>query len=182
MIDPAPEPPHRPVGGVPGQSARSREPTSGRLSPLSLAALAVYLLLQVGVPLRYVLYPGSVNWHEQGFRFAWRVMLVEKAGQVEFTVLTGSDDRRYVVYPREQLTPLQYKMMSTQPDMIQQFARHLQQTFVAQGHRHVRVYADAWASLNGRPRQRLIDPTVDLASAPWTLRPKPWILPLQNSS
>ncbi len=167
---------------TPRRGAPTGATASGRLALPALAALVVYLLLQVSIPLRYVLYPGSVNWHEQGFRFAWRVMLVEKAGQVEFTVLTGTDDRRYVVYPREQLTPLQYKMMSTQPDMIQQFARHLRQTFVAQGHRRVRVYADAWASLNGRPRQRLIDPTVDLASAPWTLRPKPWILPLQNSS
>lgn len=123
-----------------------------------------------------------MNWHEQGFRFAWRVMLVEKAGQVEFTVLTGDDDRRYVVYPRELLTPLQYKMMSTQPDMIQQFARHLKQTYQARGHERVRVYADAWASLNGRPRQRLVDPSVDLASEPWSLTPKRWIVPLQSSS
>lgn len=155
---------------------------SRHLGRASLGLAGAYLLLQLGVPLRFLLYPGDVNWHEQGFRFAWRVMLVEKAGQVEFTVLTGADDRRYVVYPRELLTPLQYKMMSTQPDMIQQFARHLQQTFQAQGHQRVRVYAEAWASLNGRPRQRLIDPGVDLANEPWSLWPKRWILPLQNSS
>jgi len=155
---------------------------SGRLGRAPLGLAGAYLVLQLVVPLRFVLYPGDVNWHEQGFRFAWRVMLVEKAGQVEFTVLTGADERRYVVYPRELLTPLQYKMMSTQPDMIQQFARHLQQTFQAQGHERVRVYAEAWASLNGRPRQRLIDPGVDLANEPWSLWPKRWILPLQNSS
>jgi hypothetical protein len=159
----------------------ARPDSSGRLSPLSLAALAAYVLVQLSVPMRYLLYPGNVNWHEQGFRFAWRVMLVEKAGQVEFTVLTD-DDRRYVVYPRDTLTPLQYKMMTTQPDMIQQFARHLQQRFIGEGHQRVRVYADAWASMNGRRRQRLVDPTVDLASAPWTIWPKPWIVPLQNSS
>jgi vitamin K-dependent gamma-carboxylase len=155
---------------------------SGRLGPATFAALAVYLMAQLTVPLRYVLYPGNVNWHEQGFRFAWRVMLVEKAGQVEFTVLTGADDRRFVVYPRERLTPLQYKMMSTQPDMIQEFARSLRQTFLANGYDRVRVYADAWVSMNGRPRQRLIDPRVDLAGAPWSLAPSSWILPLQNSS
>jgi vitamin K-dependent gamma-carboxylase len=155
---------------------------AGRLGSAGLAAVAVYLMIQIAVPLRYLLYPGNVNWHEQGFRFAWRVMLVEKAGQVEFTVLTGADDRRFVVYPREQLTPLQYKMMSTQPDMIQQFARHLRNGFRAQGYDRVRVYADAWAAMNGHPRQRLIDPRVDLASAPWSLAPSPWILPLQNSS
>jgi len=164
----------------------SEEPGAGAagggLSRVGASLLLAYLALQVALPLRHLLYPGEVNWHEQGFRFAWRVMLVEKAGQVQFKVLTDADDRAFEIYPRELLTPLQYKMMSTQPDMIQEFARHLQHTFIAQGHDRVRVYADAWASLNGRPRQRLVDPNVDLASAPWSLAPKTWILPLQNSS
>jgi vitamin K-dependent gamma-carboxylase len=155
---------------------------SGRLTAAGAGLIAGYLLLQLGTPLRYLLYPGNVNWHEQGFRFAWRVMLIEKAGQVEFNVVTDADDKRFVVYPRELLTPLQYKMMSTQPDMIQEFAGHLKQRFEAQGHARVRVYATAWASLNGRPRQRLIDPAVDLGSVPRSLAPKSWILPLQNSS
>jgi hypothetical protein len=159
-----------------------RSAARGGLGTLGAASLGVYLALQIATPLRHLLYPGNVNWHEQGFRFAWRVMLVEKAGQVEFTVLTGKDDRRFVIYPRETLTPLQYKMMTTQPDMIQQYARALKDRFVSEGHAHVRVYAEAWASLNGRPRQRLIDPSVDLASVPWSLAPKSWILPLQNSS
>jgi hypothetical protein len=164
-------------------TSRAAEGTSsGRLAPISFAALAAYLAVQLALPLRYLLYPGQVNWHEQGFRFAWRVMLVEKAGQVEFTVVTDDDDRRFVIYPRETLTPLQYKMMTTQPDMIQEYAQHLSRRFSAAGHRRVRVYADAWAALNGRPRQRLIDPGVDLARAPRSLWPKPWILPLQNSS
>jgi vitamin K-dependent gamma-carboxylase len=166
-----------------GASPPSPPPSdTGRLARPSLALLAAYLLVQLSLPLRHVLYPGNVNWHEQGFRFAWRVMLVEKAGQVEFRVVTGADDQRFVVYPRETLTPLQYKMMTTQPDMILEFAHYLRQRFVGEGHERVRVYADAWASLNGRPRQRLIDPAVDLGSEPWTLWPKPWILPLQNSS
>jgi hypothetical protein len=168
------------------RSAHLPEPhaggATGRLGRFGAAALAGYLAIQVATPLRFVLYPGNVNWHEQGFRFAWRVMLVEKAGQVEFRLLAGDDDRRFSIYPRETLTPLQYKMMSTQPDMIQEYARALQQSYAAQGYEHVRVYADAWVSLNGRPRQRLIDPNVDLASVPWSLAPKVWILPLQNSS
>lgn len=156
------------------RAARQNHP----LGPLALGLMAAYLLVQVAVPLRFLMYPGNVNWHEQGFRFSWRVMLIEKTGQVEFKVLVGEEDRRYVVYPRERLTPLQYKMMSTQPDMIQEYAQHLARTFSAKGHSRVRVYADAWASLNGRSRRRLIDPDVDLASAPRTLRAKAWILPL----
>jgi hypothetical protein len=164
--------------GLAGTPSVGAEHAPSPVPALTLCLAAAYLLVQAAVPLRFLLYPGNVNWHEQGFRFSWRVMLVEKAGQVELTVLTGEDDRRYVVYPREALTGLQYKMMSTQPDMIHEYARHLARRFVAQGHTRVRVYADAWASLNGRPRQRLIDPGFDLASVPRSLRNQSWILPL----
>jgi vitamin K-dependent gamma-carboxylase len=44
----------------------------------------------------------------------------------------------------------------------------------------VRVYAHAWAALNGRPSQRLIDPTVDLAAEPRTVLPKRFIVPLRS--
>jgi hypothetical protein len=154
----------------------------GRLSRAVLLGLGAYLILQLGLPLRYLLYPGNVNWHEQGFRFAWRVMLIEKAGRVEFDVVTGDDDRKFLIHPRDELTPLQYKMMSTQPDMIHEYARHLRERFAKLGYTRVRVYADTWASLNGRAGQRLIDPRADIGNEPRSLWSKPWILPLETPS
>lgn len=148
---------------------------------LGATVAALYLGLQVLIPLRFVLYPGNVNWTEEGFRFAWRVMLVEKSGQVEFEVVTHNPPRRWVVYPRSELTPLQYKMMSTQPDMIHEYALHLAERYRRQGYPDVEVRAQAWAALNGRPSQRLIDPTIDLAREPRSLRPKSWIVPLGSS-
>jgi vitamin K-dependent gamma-carboxylase len=38
------------------------------------------------VPLRHHLYPGDVGWTEEGFRYAWHVMLVEKTGMVTYRV------------------------------------------------------------------------------------------------
>ncbi len=50
-------------------------PGSGHgLGPLRLAALAALLSVQVVLPLRAHLYGGDVLWHEQGMRFAWRVL------------------------------------------------------------------------------------------------------------
>jgi vitamin K-dependent gamma-carboxylase len=144
--------------------------------------LAAHLALQLLVPLRFVLYPGNVNWTEQGFRFAWRVMLIEKTGQVDYEVFTSEPERRYRVYPRGELTPLQYKMMSTQPDMIHEYALHIAQRFRDQGAGSVRVHANAWAALNGRPSQRLIDPKVDLAAVPRSLLPQPFIVPLSPAA
>jgi hypothetical protein len=144
---------------------------------LAFAVAAVYLAVQFLVPLRFALYPGVANWTEQGFRFAWRVMLIEKAGQVEYEVI-AAPARRFHVFPREELTPLQLRQMATQPDMIADYARHLRERFESRGYRDVRVFAHAWVSFNGRRSQRLIDPTVDLSRAERTFAAKPWILPL----
>jgi vitamin K-dependent gamma-carboxylase len=142
----------------------------------AIALVGVYLALQLAVPLRFLAYSGSPNWTEEAFRFAWRVMLIEKTGNVEYRVVSARGERRE--RPRDHLTPLQAKMLSTQPDMIQQFAQELARREAARSGQLPRVYADAWAALNGRPAQRLVDPDVDLARAPRTLRPKPWIVPL----
>ncbi|MGE0323289.1 MAG: HTTM domain-containing protein [Polyangiaceae bacterium] len=152
--------------------SETRQP---RLSGVWLGAAAGFLLLQVVLPLRGLAYPGEMNWTEQGFRFAWRVMLIEKTGSVEYEVETPT--RRFVVSPRAELSPLQLRMLATQPDMIHEYALHLAERYSAEG--RVKVRARAYASLNGRPSQPLIDPDFDLASLPVGLGPAPYIVPLQ---
>jgi vitamin K-dependent gamma-carboxylase len=139
---------------------------------------AAYVTVQLLVPLRFALYPGHANWTEQGFRFAWRVMLTEKHGQVEYDVTAGSPAAHFHVFPREELTQLQLSQAATQPDMILDYARHLRERFEARGYSDVRVHADAWVAFNGRRSRRLIDPSVDLGHAERSFAPKPWILPL----
>lgn len=165
--------------------AREASPPDSRafpaqpLSPQLLAALGLYVAVGVAMPLRLLLYPGASSWTEEGFRFAWRVMLTEKTGHVEFEIVDLAG-RRTRLNPRSELTPLQYAMMATQPDMIQQFAHHLARRHEAEGRGRVRVYAHSWAALNGRPSQRLIDPTVDLAAEVRSIFPKRFIVPLQS--
>lgn len=144
------------------------------------ALAGLWIGLQVVLPLRWAVHPGAVNWHEQGYRFAWRVMLIEKTGQVEFRVCAAGLDPCARVRPGMALTPLQRKMLATQPDMIREYAVRLAARYRAQGHTDVRVFADSWASLNGRPAQRYVDPTVDLARlSPWA-GPAAWIVPLRR--
>jgi vitamin K-dependent gamma-carboxylase len=146
----------------------------GRLAPLPaarspwrgirLSLLAVHFGLQLVIPLRFLAYPGPVNWTEEGFRFAWRVMLIEKTGSVRFYVV-GRDGRRSPADDTE-LSRLQRQQMSTQPDMILEYAQRLRQRYQQQGWGDVQVFAEAWASLNGRPARRLIRQDVDLAALP----------------
>jgi vitamin K-dependent gamma-carboxylase len=161
------------------QGPDSRATPTRPLPSALLAALGVYLAIQVAVPLRLLFYPGDSSWTEEGFRFAWRVMLTEKTGHVEFEIVDSSG-RLHHLNPRAELTPLQYAMMSTQPDMIHAYAHHVASRYAAAGHGPVRVHAHAWAAMNGRPSQRLIDPNVDLAREPRTLMPKRFIVPLRS--
>jgi hypothetical protein len=141
--------------------------------------LCLYFALQVGLPLRHWLYPGSLCWTEQGYRFSWNVMRMEKNGSVDFRVVDPSTGRTYRVSPLELFTPYQTKMMAPQPDMVLQAAHLVAAEFRTRGVRAPAVYVDAFASLNGRAMQRLIDPHVDLASQADDLSNKPWILAMK---
>ncbi len=152
-------------------------PRPARRPRLILGALGVYFAFHVVMPFRHVLYPGDVCWTEQGFRFSWNVMVMEKTGSVEFHVVEPSTGRRWDVVPTNYLTRYQTKMMSTQPDHILQLAHIVADDYRAKGVIDPEVRVDAFASLNGKPRQRLIDPSVDLARETDSLAPKSWIFP-----
>ena len=151
-------------------------PPPFRLPRLAAAALACHFVVQIALPLRHLLYPGDAGWTDEGFRFAWRVMLVEKTGLVEYRVRDPVSGRVWAVNPAGRLTPLQVKMMAQSPDMILEYAHHLAGEFARRGHGDVQVFADAYASINGRPSQPLVDPGVDLARERDSLLPARWIV------
>ncbi len=146
----------------------------GRVPPRWLAAAAgVWVAVQLFLPLRHLLYPGDPRWTGQGYRFAWNVLLTEKAGSVTFLVADPDTGRRWVADATSTYTPTQLRVMSGEPDLIHQAA-----LAIAAGEGGgVEVRVDAWVSLNGRPAQRLIDPSVDLASQPRDPWSDDWILP-----
>ena len=141
--------------------------------------LLAFLALQVALPLRALAYPGDTKWTEEGYRFGWRVMLVEKSGTARFTVRDALTSRAVEVDNRDFLSDYQIKQMAIQPDFVWQFARHLAEVYRERGWVAPEVYAEVHVALNGRRSRRLIDPTVDLAAVTDGLSPKPWILPLR---
>jgi hypothetical protein len=150
-------------------------------SPLGWALPAAFVAIQVLLPLRHWFYPGNPCWTEEGYRLSWNVMLMEKNGDITFTVTEPASKRSWIVDLNDHLTRQQIRMMSTQPDMILAFAHHLDKDFARRGHPDVEVRADAHVSLNGRPPQRLVDPGADLTQLEEGHQPKRWILPLQEA-
>jgi hypothetical protein len=147
---------------------------------LLLTSLGIFFLVQLSIPFRYLVYPGELFWTEEGYRFSWRVMLMEKMGHVQFKVVDAASGRIQLVDNEKHLSLLQEKMMATQPDMMVQFAHYLHDVYRKEGMLQPKVYADAYVSLNGRLGKPFIDPTVDLAQLTDDLRPKPWILPFTD--
>ncbi len=146
---------------------------ASRTRHLVVGALAVWFCVQLLLPLRVLLYPPDPLWHEQGFRFSWRVMLMEKTGSVEFIVEDPQTGRRWRVDPASELTRQQARMMAASPELILQYAHHIDAM-----HPHdLVVRADAWAALNGRRSARLIDPKVDLTTRRDGLNAYDWVLP-----
>lgn len=143
----------------------------------ALGLAAVYLVVQLIVPLRAFAYGGNVLWHEQGMRWSWRVMAREKNGSVTFRVRARGWSRERLVSPSTYLTAIQEREMVTQPDLILQLAHHVGRELTARGMEDVEVRVDALASLNGRPMAPLIDPEVNLMSVEDSLWPATWIMP-----
>jgi hypothetical protein len=160
-----------------------KEVTPHRLLPrqrLTVAMLGLYLALQLLIPLRHWLYPGNVNWTEEGHRFSWHMKLRTKKGEAVFFVSNPAAGATWEINPRKYLKPRQATNMAVHPDMILQFAHYLADEFRKQGHEPVEVRAHVLVSLNGRKPQLLIDPTVDLATQPRTWRHVSWIIPLHE--
>ncbi len=127
-----------------------------------MALSGLFALVQCLTPLRLYLYPGDVRWTEQGFRFAWRIMAMQKSGTIEYRLYDCENNATWIENPRAGLTAFQYNMLSTQPDFILQYAHYLAQTHRDQGRACVAVRADARVSLNGAPARPLVDPERDL--------------------
>lgn len=157
----------------------SPQPDIAKLPGVGKAFLALYVTWQLLMPWRYLLYPGPLFWTEEGYRFSWRVMLMEKAGYVSFHVKDPETGRSGQVAAYEYLTPQQEKMMATQPDMILQFAHFLRDELKKQGLVNPQVRAESWVSLNGARSRLYTDTAIDLTKEKESFLAKTWILPFK---
>jgi hypothetical protein len=163
-----------------GSSTQQSYQYRAYLRPLLAGAVAIYIAIQIIVPLRFLLYPGHLFWHEEGYRFSWRVMLMEKSGVSYFTIKDKATGQHREVTNAVYLTPFQEKMMSTQPDMLLKYAHFLAEQYKKQGMRDPEVYGEVYVSLNGERSRLFIDSTVDLARQPLSWGHYSWVLPYKQ--
>lgn len=174
--------------GWTASSLQRYRPSAYRIKLIS-GIFVFHFLLQSVLPFRYLAYPGNLFWTEEGFRFSWRVMLMEKGGTTLFTVGDPSFPGTIEIVNANYLSPFQEKQMSFQPDMILQFAHFLRDEFKDSTvvikdkkftfHNPI-VKANSFVSLNGKAAKQFIDPNVNLALEPYNLKHRNWVLPYEE--
>ena len=142
--------------------------------------LVIFFGFQLLFPFRYLLYPGELFWTEEGYRFSWRVMLIEKAGYAQFKIVDGHTERWFYVDNTDFLTTFQEKQMATQPDFILQYAKYLEKHFRESGHQNIEIYVESYVTLNGRKSTPMIDPNIDLTKQHDSFKHKNWITPFND--
>ena len=162
-----------------------------KVDKLIKAALISFFIIQLLIPFRYLLYPGKLFWTEQGYRFSWRVMLIEKAGYAQFYIHEPKMKRKMLIETRNYLTPQQEKMMSTQPDMILQFAHYLSSEFkdstieetngeIIKLGNNPKITADVKVSLFNKGSKDFINQNTNLSMENRGFMNKEWILPYED--
>ena len=152
-----------------------------KLNDLLIMLFFIHFVFQLLIPFRYLLYPGNRFWTEQGYRFGWRVMLIEKSGSCTFYVKDSITGRKGQIDNSEYLLPHQEKQMSFQPDMIVQFAQYLKDVFQKKGYKNPIICAECYVRLNQNQSQLLFDPNLDLSQIPDDLSNKNWLYPKPHS-
>ncbi|MEM6527999.1 MAG: HTTM domain-containing protein [Chloroflexota bacterium] len=145
-----------------------------------LGLIGVYVAWQLLFPFRHVLYPGKVSWTEEGHRFAWHMRLRDKDAFVRLFV-EDAQGNSAEINVLDYLTTRQRNKMASRPDMLLQFAHHVEADMRQKGHEGVVVRAWVMASLNSRPPQLFVDPTMDLTQHHRGIHPNAFVLPLEQS-
>ena len=167
------------IGGkFPDETLNEASVALSRQSLISKFIL-VYLIIQVLLPLRYLSYGGNIFWHEQGYRFSWRVMLMEKNGYTSFIVRDPIEEIQREADQSIYLTPFQRQQLRSQPDMMIQFGRFLGDQFKKEKGYDPEVYVKSRISLNARRSQPFTDETYDIYGNKNPMQDG-WIIPFED--
>lgn len=134
-----------------------------------------FIVLQCCLPFRHLLIPGTVYWTTEGRRFSWHMKTVNKSGTIQFFLPQDDSIEPFSPSPYDELHPFQVSVMSKHPQMILQYAHHLAELYDVD-----EVYVLALIALNGREKQLLIDPQINLVQEAWEFGHHPWVLPLTS--
>ncbi len=147
-----------------------------------IGILAVYFIVQVGLPLRHWFFKDDVLWTEEAHRLSWRMMLRSKRGMLTVWVEDKATKQRERFDYAKILSPKQSRNVRAKPDLLWQLAQRIEKIELEKG-REVSVFMDVMVKVNDGGFHRLIDLETDLAAEDWYhFKHHDWILPSSNDN
>jgi len=138
------------------------------LSGLASAAILLYFVIQLALPVRHHFIEGDVNWREEGHRLSWRMMLRAKGGYIKLEAVNPQTNQREVVNLKNFLTPKQGRQLAGKPDFLYQFTQRLKAHYASEGWSDLQLYVKrSRVYLNGKGPAPLFDTSVDLTKVDW---------------
>lgn len=130
-----------------------------------ISIIMLFFTFQFLFPLRSKFYTNDIFWTEQGYRFSWRVMLVEKTGWVNYKLIDKENNIIKNIDPIYELIDVQVKQMAFQPDMIIQYAKHLAEIHYKNYGTMPEVYVNSYVSINGSGSKKYFKSDINLVKA-----------------
>lgn len=112
-----------------------------------LAALGLYLVVQLLAPLRPHLAEGPTGWTEQGHRFSWRMMLRAKFAEPRFVQVLLKDPgtgRSWLEDPARHLDADEVARLRTDSQVQRRLQERVHASYSERGHARLQMQVVAW--------------------------------------
>lgn len=146
--------------------------------------LMFYVSIQLMLPYSHGITKGYNSWTEGLYGYSWDMMIHSWNTQhIVVKVVDKITEKQQYLRPGA-FFPLanDRNRIFSHPDMLKQYALCLKDRIVSMPELNFtqpQIYFDVWKSLNDRYQQRMLDPRVDIISAPWSpFEHTSWLRPL----
>ena len=159
---------------------------SDRLKKVVVIVFVCFFSFQFLFPFRQYLYSGKTNWHGYGELFSWRMMLTDKQGAVRLRVCDQNNQPLGELSLESYINERQLFKLVYLPKNFVPFCQFIESEIKSDernsGLGDIKIYVDAFKTINNRPFQRVIDPNVDLTAVEYSVLAKgSYILPFVNA-
>lgn len=143
-----------------------------------LTVCSIYLIIQIGLPVRHWFIEDDVLWTDEGHKLSWRMMLRSRRGALKIYLEDKDTGERITYDYTKDLTPKQTRVMVANADLIWQYTQRLKKELEP----NQAIYVDSKVSINGGRFNPFIDPEQDMTEAKWNYwGHNTWILPSPES-
>ena len=143
--------------------------------------LVFFLIIQILLPFRHVLFHGHVDYNGIGQRFSWRMKIMYKESEINYFITNIMTREKYNVSINTMLTNRQYNNLKYFPDLIVPLAKKIQLEAMENfGLKHVKITCEYQIRFMGKNQQLLFPKTLDLTNIKNPEMTNKWLLPLKK--